>query len=155
MRISHHHGYNNITACFDITASTSHRQSKSSLNSRTGNIRDSVIFPHLKGLCRSALSKWETRTVKMENDYTCQVCSVNVNVQSSFGLGMRRCVAMMVLNNGGKKRVGWGESNQLLGCNGGKDWAVPKLPESLFGVWMDWQCLQEMDGATMNNSYTS
>lgn len=47
------------------------------------------------------------------------------------------------------------ESNQLLGCNGGRDWAVPELPESLVAVWMDWRCLREMDGAPMNNSRTS
>lgn len=43
----------------------------------------------------------------------------------------------------------------LLGCNGGRDWAVPELPESLVGVWMDWQVLQEIDDVPMNNSSKS
>ncbi len=54
---------------------------------------------------------------------------------------------------GGRERRG--ESNQLLGRNGGRDWAVPELPESLLGVWMDCRRLGEMDGAPVNNSRTS
>lgn len=51
--------------------------------------------------------------------------------------------------NNGHKAAGrdGGESNQLLGCNGGRDWAVPELPGSRLEVWIDWQCLLEIDGA--------
>lgn len=121
MRISYRHGYNNVTALFDITASTSHRQSKPSLN-----IRDSFIFPHLKGLCRSALSKWETRTVKMENDYTCQVCSVNVH--SSFGLGMRWCVAIMAPEQW-RKEESWMEGG-VINCLGVMEAKIGPSPSS-------------------------
>ena len=154
MNISHHLGQSHIITCYDITASTSQWQRKSSLNIRTSNIRDSCISPTLKELCRSVLSEWKTRTVKMERDYTCQERSVNITVQSSFGLWMRWCVAIIALEQwpqGSMERQG--ESNQLSMCNGGRDWAVPELPGSPVGVWIDCQCLQEMDGAPMNNSY--
>lgn len=104
-------------------------QGKLSLNSSAGSIRDSFIFFHLKGLRQSGLSKCETRTVKMENDYTCQVGSVNITAQSSFGLWMWWCVAIMAPEQrpqgGGERR---GKVINCLGCNGGSEWAVPRAP---------------------------
>lgn len=125
MNISHHLGQSPIITCFDITASTSMWQSKSSLNIRTVNIRDSLISPTL---CRSVLSKWETRTVKMENDYTCKVCSVNKAVQSSFGLWMRWCVAIMALEQwpqGGRERRG-----KVINCLGVMEAEIGPSPSS-------------------------
>lgn len=89
-------------------------------------------------------------------DGECQVCFVNITVQSSFGLWTRWCVAIIApeqwpqgswVKVGGKVINYLGVVEEKIGC--------PRAPREPVGLWMDWQCLHEMDCAPMNNSYSS
>lgn len=84
----------NTLTFFDITASTSVVEQIISEQKEREHQRWFHLFPSERAVQRPC-QKGQTCTAQMENDYSCQVCSVNVTVLSSFELWMRWCVAIM------------------------------------------------------------